>query len=89
MGFYRSPWTNKDHPRMQLLTVEELLSGRTIDMPPIRHTNVTFKKGAKAKGEKANQAELPFTSEDDASLDESTDATEDELTCPHFMVQAL
>ncbi len=48
-GLYNSPWTRKGHPRLQLLTVEELLSGKGIDMPPIRATSVTFKKAPKAQ----------------------------------------
>ncbi len=31
-GTYKSPWGS--HPRMHLLTVDELLSGTKIDMPP-------------------------------------------------------
>jgi DNA modification methylase len=47
-GFYLSPWTQKDHPRLQVLTIEQLLAGKRVDMPPVRHTNVTFKKAPKA-----------------------------------------
>jgi DNA modification methylase len=45
-GFYESPW--RKHPRLQLLTVEELLNGAVIDMPPPQ-ANVTFKRAPKAK----------------------------------------
>ncbi len=45
-GFYASPWGTK-HPRLQLLTIEELLSGSKVDYPPSR-ANVTFKKAPKA-----------------------------------------
>ncbi len=48
-GFYRSPWTRKDHPRLQLLTIEEALAGKGIDMPPARVTSVTFKRAPKSK----------------------------------------
>ncbi len=41
-GFYKSPWGS--HPRIQLLTVGELLKGARIDYPPARQVNVTFKK---------------------------------------------
>ena len=44
-GVYESPW--RSHPRLQLLTVEELLSGKRVDMPP-QQASVTFKKAAKA-----------------------------------------
>jgi DNA modification methylase len=57
-GFYRSPGWNKDYPRLQLLTVEELLNGHGIDMPPIHQTSVTFKRAPKAKGKKSEQGEM-------------------------------
>ena len=41
-GFYESPWGK--HPRIQLLTIEDLLGGKSIDYP--QDTDVTFKKGA-------------------------------------------
>ncbi len=52
-GFYTSPGWKKDYPKLQLLTVEELLNGKQIDMPPLGEVNVTFKRAAKAekKGE--------------------------------------
>jgi site-specific DNA-methyltransferase (adenine-specific) len=46
-GFYESPWGTK-HPRLQILTVQELLAGKKIDMPPSRDLR-TFKKAPKAK----------------------------------------
>lgn len=33
-GFYKSPGWNKDYPRIQLITIEELMSGKKIDAPP-------------------------------------------------------
>jgi site-specific DNA-methyltransferase (adenine-specific) len=45
-GFYTSPWGK--HPRLQLLTVEDLLGGKGIDCPPLRHTSQTFKRAPKA-----------------------------------------
>jgi DNA modification methylase len=44
-GVYTSPWGK--HPRLQLVTVEDLLTGKTIDRPPIQ-TSTTFKKAPKA-----------------------------------------
>jgi site-specific DNA-methyltransferase (adenine-specific) len=46
-GFYESPWGK--HPRLQILTVAELLEGKGIDCPPQEQVNVTFKKAPKAK----------------------------------------
>ena len=57
-GFYHSPSYNTDHPRLQILTIAELLAGKGIDMPPIGQVNVTFKKGPKAQIKKAQQPEL-------------------------------
>ena len=45
-GFYTSPWGK--HARLQVLTVENLLTGKGIDRPPTQ-TSVTFKKAPKAK----------------------------------------
>lgn len=50
-GFYESPFSGRKHPRMQLLTIEQLLSGEGIDMPPLRQTGLTFKRARKAKGQ--------------------------------------
>jgi DNA modification methylase len=55
-GFYASPWGSK-HPRIQLLTVAELLAGRKPDYPPTR-ANVTFKKAPRAEGERPHQNSL-------------------------------
>jgi hypothetical protein len=46
-GYYESPWGK--HPRLQILTVAELLEGKGIDCPPQEQVNVTFKKAPKAK----------------------------------------
>ncbi|SOD02553.1 adenine-specific DNA-methyltransferase [bacterium JGI 053] len=45
-GFYDSPWGR--HPRLQILTVADLLQGKGIDYPNIRGANVTFKRAPKA-----------------------------------------
>ncbi len=45
-GFYVSPWGK--HPRLQILTVEDLLGGGTISYPPSRQVNVTFRRAPKA-----------------------------------------
>lgn len=57
-GFYESPWGR--HPRLQLLTIEELLEEKGIDYPRTAGSNVTFKKAPKAKGRKAKQEEIGF-----------------------------
>ncbi len=45
--FYTSPWGK--HPRVQLLTVADLLDGRTIDYPATTGSNKTFKAAPKLK----------------------------------------
>ena len=45
-GFYASPWGQ--HPRVQILTVEELLAGKKLDAPPPRQTSLTYKRAPKA-----------------------------------------
>lgn len=45
-GFYTSPWGK--HARLQLLTVGELLDGKTIDYPRTAGVNQTYKQAPKA-----------------------------------------
>jgi DNA modification methylase len=49
-GFYHSPGWNKNYPKLQILSVSDLLAGKGIDMPPLHQVNKTFKKAPKAKG---------------------------------------
>ena len=58
-GFYKSPWGTK-HATMQVLTVEELLSGKTVDYPHSEGVNVTFNKAPKAKAKKEAHPELSY-----------------------------
>ena len=44
-GFYDSPWGQ--HPRVQILTVGELLAGKKLDAPPSRQTSRTYKRAPK------------------------------------------
>jgi DNA modification methylase len=46
-GFFESPWGK--HPRIQLLTVEELLGGKGIDYPRTGGINVTTKAAPRAQ----------------------------------------
>ena len=57
-GFYKSPW-GKNYPRIQLLTIEDLLGGKTVDYP---HTaDVTFKRAKRLRsGTKETQSHLPM-----------------------------
>lgn len=57
-GFYESQVWGRNYPKIQLLTVEELLNGKAIDMPPIRQVSATFKKAPKSVTKQGNQMEL-------------------------------
>jgi DNA modification methylase len=46
-GFFQTPWGN--HPKLQLLTVGELLDGRRIDYPQTAGINRTYKAAPKLK----------------------------------------
>lgn len=61
-GFYKSPWGTK-HATMQILTVEELLSGKNVDYPHSEGVNVTFNKAPKAKAKKEAHPELKYPEE--------------------------
>ena len=56
-GFYTSPWGR--HARLQILTVEDLLTGKTIDRPPAQ-TSVTFKRARKALPKVRETSPMPF-----------------------------
>ena len=60
-GFYTSPWGK--HARLQLVTIEDLLTGKTIDRPPIQ-TSTTFKKAPKAASKKPERKRLDFEKPD-------------------------
>ena len=57
-GFYDSPGWGKKYPRIQILTIEELLGGASVDMPPLGEVNVTFKKAVRAEEEAPPHPEL-------------------------------
>jgi hypothetical protein len=64
-GFYEPPFGGKEkhYPRLQLLTVAELLQGKGIAYPEFR-ANVTFKKAPEVKEQKRSSPELlPFEDE--------------------------
>lgn len=54
-GFYHSPGWNQDYPRIQILTIEQLLAGATVQMPP---PFGTFKQAHRADGEESTQLGL-------------------------------
>jgi site-specific DNA-methyltransferase (adenine-specific) len=58
-GLFSSSTWNKRYPKIQLLTIAELLSGTGIDMPPIRQVSQTFIKAGKVKDRVGQQDDLP------------------------------
>ena len=67
-GFYKSPWGK--HPRIQLLTIEDLLGGKSIDYP--QATDVTFKKAQRVRSNPSEQQKnLPM--EGDSPEDRNSD----------------
>ncbi len=56
-GFYQSPLGNKMYPRMQILTVKELLEGKKLDAPEAR-LDVTFKRAPRAKRKEQGRLEV-------------------------------
>lgn len=56
-GFYKSKVWGQ-FPKIQLLTISDLLSGKKIDMPPIRQVGATFKKAERHKAEGGKQLEI-------------------------------
>jgi site-specific DNA-methyltransferase (adenine-specific) len=57
-GFYSSPW-GSTHPRLQLLTVGQLLEGKQIDYPHLTGGNVTHRR-APRELKAADQGELGY-----------------------------
>ncbi len=54
-GFYHSEGWNKDYPKIQILTVEEILNGKQPDLPP---SVATFKQAAKVSADNKSQNQL-------------------------------
>ncbi|MBL7125101.1 MAG: restriction endonuclease [Dehalococcoidales bacterium] len=54
-GFYHSPIWNKDYSKIQIFTIEDLLKGKTVDMPPQTQTSVTFAKAPKISKKEGKQ----------------------------------
>jgi DNA modification methylase len=59
-GFYHSPGLTDKYPRIQILSIEELLAARKIDYPRFA-ADATFKRAPKAR--KAAEEQMPLTGE--------------------------
>jgi site-specific DNA-methyltransferase (adenine-specific) len=67
-GFYKSPHLDDTFPRIQILTVEQLLKGEQMKYP--RWVDATFKKAPRAREKEAVNMALPLDAADDAPLDD-------------------
>lgn len=56
-GFHESTWDRKKYPRIQLITVAELLAGKPVDRPATKGDSRTFKAAAKHVKKDAVQRE--------------------------------
>jgi site-specific DNA-methyltransferase (adenine-specific) len=59
-GFYTSQLWQKKYPRLQILSIEDLLNGEEVKMPP---AHGAFKKAGRVKKEEGSQGELDFKGE--------------------------
>lgn len=57
-GYYESPW-GTSHPRIQIITIAELLEKKGLDLPAAK-VNVTFKKSDRVKEDGVEYLTLPF-----------------------------
>jgi SAM-dependent methyltransferase len=57
-GFFKSENFTDKVPRVQILTIEQLLEGKHIQFPRVQEE--TFKQAPKAKGKKAENMQLPL-----------------------------
>jgi hypothetical protein len=62
-GFYKSPHIEGKFPRIQILTVEQLLSGGQMEYP--RWVDATFKTAPKAREKAAENIPLPLADGDE------------------------
>jgi site-specific DNA-methyltransferase (adenine-specific) len=57
-GYYHSPIWDKGYPKIQILTIDDLLKDKTVDMPPQTQTNVTFAKAPKVSKKEGEQLSM-------------------------------
>ena len=69
-GKYDSGW-GLSYPKIQLLTIAELLDGRTVDMPPIRQVSTTFKRAPSRQKDVVIQPSLLMVAEESEDYEPS------------------
>jgi site-specific DNA-methyltransferase (adenine-specific) len=68
-GFYKPPGLQDKYPRIQILTIEDLLAGKQVAHP--RLLDATFKKAPKSRPAAEKKLPLPFdTHTEDQAADE-------------------
>jgi site-specific DNA-methyltransferase (adenine-specific) len=67
-GFYKPPGLQDKYPRIQILTIEELLAGKQVAHP--RLLDATFKKAPKSRPAAEKKLLLPFDSRSDVEIEE-------------------
>lgn len=60
-GFYHSEWDGRDYPRIQILTIDALLKGGSVNMPAKRES--TFKQAERVKNTDAPRTKNMFEDE--------------------------
>jgi len=74
-GFYKPPGLQDKYPRIQILTIEELLEGKQVAHP--RLLDATFKKAPKSRPAAEKKMPLPFDSPTPGDLEEDSDGPEE------------
>ncbi|MDO9334345.1 MAG: DNA methyltransferase [Dehalococcoidales bacterium] len=59
-GYYHSQLYDKDYPKIQILTIEELLQGKTVDMPSQTQTSIAFPKAPRVKKNPSQQSNMMY-----------------------------
>ena len=71
-GFYKSPYGQ--HPRLQLLTVGQLLKGESIDYPHLTGGAATFRRAPKVRPPSGEQRVLDLVADEpDTGYGETSD----------------
>jgi SAM-dependent methyltransferase len=64
-GFYAAPWDESlKAPKIQILTIAELLAGKKIEYNPVHQAPATFKQAPKHKGKRAKQMGMEMGDEE-------------------------
>lgn len=63
-GFFSSKFSKQRFQKIQILTIEELLAGKAIAMPPVKQLGATFKKAERVAEPRPKQYSLPGDVED-------------------------